>query len=680
MSSDKLLDIISLNIYSKILNYDSYYYLIISHKYKNNKFLSNLITNYLKNINYAYKNINIDIINDYNKQLFDKIYNIFLKKHSLSHKFSILNHKLNQSNEINNKIYKYDKTISTKQNIINIIDNINNNFIFPFSLSIKKIKNKSLYIHTNNILDFNQLTQIKSNIFKDNKNNFYEHNDNNYDDFLVHDINNYNRIYNDNLIPNYTKYNKIYFNKKHDCYYRKQHKYLKIINFLNNFSNKYRLFNIYTDDKNIYFSLYPLDIINKYYTKLRQIYILINKDKYDIIDNIDFILFRLDESFKKRHNHIYGNDVSQSYNNNIISSFIKNNMINSYNRDNISIYRNKNENIDNENIIKLFNSYLNIDIVEEYYNFVGKQVAEISNDDINIKYCEELLNNKNIDNKKLNYDYIPEIKYNKDNKKQGLVGDLTVINNSYNNLNFINPLDDDYIKQKTNIYCLLNRNMLYPIRYIYNESHHEFFKLYDLNENSYIIGMINIKLYNYYDIYIFIIKNKDGTYTYITHDLFIINPKLSLNNSYNWIIICLNIIKYYSKNLKKQLYIYKIKNKENEYLFSYKSLDEISKYYDSIKNNNNKYELDNELQNLIEYDIDIGFSKKSLIIKQKTNQNISSNYHILNNISQIFNIYNNNTNYIEYYQPFNILLHKDIIIKNKSNYLLNPIYTRLLYI
>ena len=125
----------------------------------------------------------------------------------------------------------------------------------------------------------------------------------------------------------------------------------------------------------------------------------------------------------------------------------------------------------------------------------------------------------------------------------------------------------------------------------------------------------------------------------------------------------------------------KIKNKENEYLFSYKSLDEISKYYDSIKNNNNKYELDNELHNLIEYDIEIGFSKRILNIKPITNLNLASNYHILNNISQIFNIYNNSDNNdIEYYQPFNILLHKDIILKNNSKYLLNPIFIPDYYI
>ena len=67
----------------------------------------------------------------------------------------------------------------------------------------------------------------------------------------------------------------------------------------------------------------------------------------------------------------------------------------------------------------------------------------------------------------------------------------------------------------------------------------------------------------------------------------------------------------------------------------------------------------------------IGFSKRILSIKPKTNLNLASNYHILNNISQIFNIYNNSDNNdIEYYQPFNILLHKNIILKNNSKYLL----------
>ena len=36
-----------------------------------------------------------------------------------------------------------------------------------------------------------------------------------------------------------------------------------------------------------------------------------------------------------------------------------------------------------------------------------------------------------------------------------------------------------------------------------------------------------------------------------------------------------------------------------------------------------------------EYDIEIGFSKRILNIKPITNLNLASNYHILNNISQI---------------------------------------------
>ena len=157
MSSDKLFDIISLNIYSKILNYDSYNYFIILYKYLNNPLSNLFIDKYLKNSFNIYKNINIDIINDYNKQLFINIYNLYIKKHSKS-----INYDLKQTDNINNNIYKYNKTISTKENIKNIIKNIDNNSLIPFSLSIKKIKNKSLYIHTKDNLDITKLISIKS--------------------------------------------------------------------------------------------------------------------------------------------------------------------------------------------------------------------------------------------------------------------------------------------------------------------------------------------------------------------------------------------------------------------------------------------------------------------------------------------------------------------------------------
>ena len=53
------------------------------------------------------------------------------------------------------------------------------------------------------------------------------------------------------------------------------------------------LFNIYTDDKKIYFSLYSHDIIQKYYNNMKQINLIIKNDKYEIIDNKIFIINRL---------------------------------------------------------------------------------------------------------------------------------------------------------------------------------------------------------------------------------------------------------------------------------------------------------------------------------------------------------------------------------------------------
>ena len=699
MNSDKLFDIISLNIYSKIFNYDSYYYLNIYHKYYNNIITkTKLLDDYLKNITNHYKNINIDIIKKFNDSIIDIIYSRYISNISLYKKIIIDLNDYNNDNKINNSIYKYNKSISTKNNITNIINNINNHFIFPFVIYYNKINNKNLYISSKPDFFYPIKDNINSNIMTDNNEKLYEDHHKDNLDSLLYDKTNKNRLYYDNLISinndNIEYSNEISYNKKykchqsekasafsagagalrHECHYRKQHKYIKIINFLNNISNKYRLFNIYTDDKLLYFSLYPSHIINKYYHNLRKVNLIIQYNKFQIIDNNEFILNRLNISYKSRCNILYGDNICDIYNDKYILSFIKDKPINIFNYHNISIYSKSNESIDCDNIIKIFKSYLDIDFVEEYYNYVSKQVSDLSLDDIDIKYCDNYnKNNNKIDNKYLDYDYIPEIKYNKSNKKQGVIGDQNIIKSSYNH-NFINPLDNDFIKQKTNIYCLLNREILFPIRYIYNENDNEFIKQYEINNETNIIGMIAIKLFNYYDIYIFIIKNNDNTLTFITHDLFIINPKQSINNSYNWIVICLNIIKHYSKQLNKQLYIYKIKNKQNEYLFSYKSLDDISNYYNNIKNNNNKYEIENELNNLIEYDIDVIFSKRKLIFKQKSNIILTSNYHIINTISQTFNIYNSNKDkIIEYDTSFNILNYKDIITKYKSKFLLNPI-------
>ena len=175
---------------------------------------------------------------------------------------------------------------------------------------------------------------------------------------------------------------------------------------------------------------------------------------------------------------------------------------------------------------------------------------------------------------------------------------LNPIRDICNNFYIINPFYDSqrlnfqvpkylrwsFFLNKFYINLLFNRELLFPIIYLYTENKDKY--LYFINFDLELVGYIQIKIKNNIDkiIFIFYDKNSDNEqYKYFNFRANRIIINQGINDFIRWMNIELNIL-YYTNIKNNNLHIYKSTYYGKlMYLFSKKKLHEIQKYYSDNK-------------------------------------------------------------------------------------------------